>query len=285
MSMVLTCPRWSGEGGEQRGVPPGSRSGLEDAVAVADVELLEHGTDERGDRGARQRFPPGVPLGDHGKVGVVSIGEVGTGDEGVARHRADRVKDAGVAGADRPGGGDGVDHELVEVLGAGGRCRHGHRFSLLGSGFTGSAAGRRPMRAVRCLCGAGRSGRAGCRMFLRGARLEAGGPVRARWSSMPCRASRSAAWSGRGLEGVAGGAPERLDHSGPPVAQRGVGEKAGDLPVKDASGQGALGDAHPLAVAEREARELLRPRVAGGAVAPGGPGLAFWSSSSRCCTR
>ena len=84
-----------------------------------------------------------------------------------------------------------------------------------------------------------------------------------------------------GVEGVAGGPPERLDHSGPPVAQRGVGEQAGDLPVKDAPGEGALGDAHPLLVAEREARELLCPRLAGGAVAPGGPGLAFLSSPSR----
>ena len=78
-----------------------------------------------------------------------------------------------------------------------------------------------------------------------------------------------------GAEGVAGGAPERLDHSGPPVAQRGVGEKAGDLSVKDAAGEGVLRDAHSLAVAEGEARELLCPRVAGDAVAPGGPGLAF----------
>jgi len=88
-------PAWPGEGGEQRGVPPGTRSCLEDTVAVADVELLEHGTDETGDRGARQRFPPGIPLGDHGKLGVVSVGKARTGDEGVAWHRANRVKDAG----------------------------------------------------------------------------------------------------------------------------------------------------------------------------------------------
>jgi hypothetical protein len=45
-----------------------------------------------------------------------------------------------------------------------------------------------------------------------------------------------------GVAGVAGRPPERLDHPGPPVAQRGVGEKAGDPRVKDAAGQGLLGD-------------------------------------------
>jgi hypothetical protein len=46
------------------------------------------------------------------------------------------------------------------------------------------------------------------------------------------------------------------------VAQRGVGEQAGDLPVKDAPGQGVLRDAHSFKVAEGEARELLCPRLA-----------------------
>ena len=92
---------------------------------------------------------------------------------------------------------------------------------------------------------------------------------------MPRRAVRSAGPSAPGAEGVVGGPPEGLDHSRPPVAERGVGEKAGDLPVKDASGQGALGDAHPLLVAEREAGQLLCPRVAGGAVAPRRPGLSL----------
>ena len=55
----------------------------------------------------------------------------------------------------------------------------------------------------------------------------------------PCRAQRGP--ERPGAEGVVGGPPEGLDHSRPPVAERGVGEKAGDLPVKDASGQGAVG--------------------------------------------
>ena len=38
--------------------------------------------------------------------------------------------------ADGLGGGDGVDHELIEVLGAFSRCRHVHRFPCR-SGFTG----------------------------------------------------------------------------------------------------------------------------------------------------
>jgi len=79
---------------------------------------------------------------------------------------------------------------------------------------------------------------------------------------------------GSGVEGVAGGPPECLDQAGPPVAQRGVGEQAGDLPVEDAAGEGALGGAHPFLVAEGEAGELLCPRLAGGAVAPRRPGLA-----------
>jgi hypothetical protein len=33
------------------------------------------------------------------------------------------------------------------------------------------------------------------------------------------------------------------------------------VPVKDAPAEGALGDAHPLMVAERETRELLCPRL------------------------
>jgi hypothetical protein len=53
----------------------------------------------------------------------------------VARHGADRVQDPGVAAADRLGSvGDGVDHELVEVLGAGSRGCRGHRFFLVGVG-------------------------------------------------------------------------------------------------------------------------------------------------------
>ena len=47
--------------GQQRGVPPGPRRGLEDTVAVADVELPEHGTDKTEDRGARQRSSPRCP--------------------------------------------------------------------------------------------------------------------------------------------------------------------------------------------------------------------------------
>ena len=60
-------PDWSGEGSEQRGVPPGPGSGFEDAVPVMDVELLEHGGDEVGHGGARQRGPCGAALGDHGE--------------------------------------------------------------------------------------------------------------------------------------------------------------------------------------------------------------------------
>jgi hypothetical protein len=56
---VAARPR---EGGEQRGVPPGSRSGLEDTVAVADVELLKHGGDRRGPASA---------------VGILALGRAG----------------------------------------------------------------------------------------------------------------------------------------------------------------------------------------------------------------
>ena len=91
---------------------------------------------------------------------------------------------------------------------------------------------------------------------------------------MPRRASRSAARSGPGSRASLAARQSACTSSGPPVAQRGVGEQAGDLPVKDAAGESALGGAHPFLVAEREARELLCPRLAGGAVAPGRPGLA-----------
>ncbi len=66
-----------------------------------------------------------------------------------------------------------------------------------------------------------------------------------------------------GVAGVAGGPAERLDQPGPPVTERRVGEKPGDPPVKDTSGEGVLSYAHSLLVVEREARELLRPRVPG----------------------
>src|SRR5258708_39452237 len=99
-------------------------------------------------------------------------------------------------------------------------------------------------------------------MFLPGARWRPGAYAGELVFHAPaCRAQRGLEWSG--VEGVAGSAPERLDHSGPPVAQRGIGQKPVDLLVKDAPGQGALGDAHPLLVAEREASELLCSRVAG----------------------
>ena len=77
----------------------------------------------------------------------------------------------------------------------------------------------------------------------------------------PCLAQRRL--ERLGTECVAGGPPERLDHPGPPVAQRGVGQQGGDLAVKDAPGEGALGGARSFKVAEGEACELLRPRLAG----------------------
>ena len=79
--------------------------------------------------------------------------------------------------------------------------------------------------------------------------------MRVSWSSMPRRAVRSAVWSGPG----SGASLVARQSAWTTPAHPWHSEASVRRPV---TCEGALGDAHPLLVAECEASELLCPRVA-----------------------
>jgi hypothetical protein len=136
---------------EERGVVPRPGADLEDAVAGADVELLEHLGDDRGLRGAAEGHAAGADLGDDHVVGV-GVDERHAGQEPVALDAAHGGLDA--VGADRAAAAQPVDqaHPPPEGLVAVLVTAHGFSLRPVGRGRLRHArvgAGSRPTTTSR----------------------------------------------------------------------------------------------------------------------------------------